>query len=59
MDFQTAQQIINSDKTIEVLHAGVPVWIESLNPEKQTAMVSSLPDRGSAREVPVNELVTG
>ncbi|SFR09821.1 H-type small acid-soluble spore protein [Desulfoscipio geothermicus] len=59
MDFQTAQQIINSDETIEVLYAGAPVWIESLNPEKKTALVRSLADRGSAREVPVNELVTG
>jgi small acid-soluble spore protein, H-type len=56
MDLKRARQIINSEETIEVLHNGTPVWIESLNPENFTATVKPLNDRGSSRQVPLGEL---
>lgn len=57
MDFERARQIIISDETIEVLYDGSPVWIESLNPENKTARIKPLKGGGSAREVPVAQLV--
>lgn len=56
MDFERAQQIIGSDKTIEVMHGDKPVWIESLDPQKQTANVSA---NGHVYQVPVQELIEG
>ncbi len=56
MDLKRARQIINSEETIEVLHNGTPVWIESLNPENFTATVKPLDGRGSSRQVPLDEL---
>jgi len=59
MNFERARQIMISDETIEVLYEGSPVWIESLNPENNTARVRPLDGLGSAREVPVTKLVEG
>lgn len=57
MDMHRARQIVDAEETIEVLHAGSPVWIERLKPENNTAVVKPLDARGTAREVPVTELV--
>jgi small acid-soluble spore protein H (minor) len=57
MDMKRARQILDSADTIEVLHSGSPVWIESLKPDNNTAIVKPLDGRGAAREVPVTELV--
>ncbi|MBO8127924.1 MAG: H-type small acid-soluble spore protein [Peptococcaceae bacterium] len=59
MDFKRAQEIVNSEETIEVLNNGVPVWIENLNPAKNTATVRPLEGPEIVREVPVTELVEG
>lgn len=54
MDYERAQQIVRSKETIDVLHGGKPVWIESLNPEHETATVSA---NGESYNVPVEELI--
>lgn len=60
MDFERAREIVESDKTIEVVHSGRPVWIEGLNPENKTARIRPL--NGTAEEVidvSVTQLVEG
>jgi len=59
MDVQRAQQIINSQETIDVLHNGSPVWIEGVTPGKNTAKVRSLHGKETTQEVPVTELIEG
>ena len=54
MDFERAQQIINSDQAIEVMHMDKQIWIESLDPQKRTASVSA---DGETYNVPVKELI--
>ena len=53
MDFMRAQEIINSPKSITVFHNGQSVWIESLDPNTQTAMVRTTSEQMT---VSVNEL---
>ncbi|MEW6447415.1 MAG: H-type small acid-soluble spore protein [Bacillota bacterium] len=57
MNPERAQQIINSDKTINVLFNGTPVWIESLDPEGNRATVKTLDEKRKLLEVPVAALV--
>jgi len=54
LDFQRAQQILRSEKTIEVLHRNKPVWIESLNSDNRMASVAA---NGETYSVPVQELI--
>jgi len=54
LDYERAQQIVRSKETIDVLHGGRSVWIESLNPERETATVSA---NGETYIVPVEELI--
>lgn len=56
MDFERVRQIVKSEETIEVLHQGKPVWIESLDSSGETASVSY---GGEKYMVPVQELVEG
>lgn len=58
MNFSRAREIFNSEKNIEVLLNGTPVWIESLNGETNSARVRPLNGKESL-EVPVAELVEG
>lgn len=57
MDFNRAQQILNSDQTFNVMYNGSPVWIESLNQDDKSALVKSLNDEGNIQQVPVNKLI--
>ncbi|MCF8010306.1 MAG: H-type small acid-soluble spore protein [Clostridiales bacterium] len=57
MKFERAQQIINSDKNIEVFYQERPVWIESLISDNETAVVKPLHGIGSVQEVQVDNLV--
>lgn len=41
MDYNRARDILGSPDTIQVLYRGRPVWIENLDPEGQTASVST------------------
>lgn len=56
MNFERAQQIIRSKETIQVRHGDKPVWIESLDPARETASVSA---GGKTYTVPVEDLVEG
>lgn len=59
MDISRASEIVNSSETIEVLHNGSPVWIESISSENNTALVKPLDGRGKIREISITELVEG
>lgn len=41
MDYNRAREILESPDTIQVQYRGRPVWIENLDPEGQTASVST------------------
>ncbi|MBS3969934.1 MAG: H-type small acid-soluble spore protein [Clostridia bacterium] len=56
MHYSRAEEILNSTRTIEVLYEGEPVWINSLNPNQQTAKVT-IGDSNKRIDVHVNELV--
>ncbi|ADL07020.1 H-type small acid-soluble spore protein [Thermosediminibacter oceani] len=58
MDFQRAQEILNSSDTYEVFYQGKLVWIKGLNPDDNTADVEILGEKIHTK-VPVNELVEG
>jgi len=58
MDFNRAREIFNSPENIEVLLDGTPVWIENLDPGRESARVRPMNGKES-REVPVAELVEG
>lgn len=57
MDINRALQIIGSEDTIEVLHQGLPVWIEDINRENNTAAVKNINGKEMIKKVPVEELV--
>lgn len=40
MHYERAQQILSSKKTIPVFYEGSPIWIEKLNAQDQTAVVT-------------------
>lgn len=56
MDYERARQIIRSKEKIEVRHGDRSVWIESLDPARETASVSA---GGQTYTVPVEDLVEG
>ncbi|MCT4619823.1 MAG: H-type small acid-soluble spore protein [Marinisporobacter sp.] len=53
MNFQRAQEIFNSAKSITVFHNGESIWIEKLDPHTQTAYVRTI---AGEKNVLVNEL---
>ncbi|QZY54348.1 H-type small acid-soluble spore protein [Crassaminicella profunda] len=53
MNFQRAQEIFNSAKSITVFHNGESIWIEKLDPHTQTAYVRTM---AGEKNVLVNEL---
>lgn len=57
MNFEQAREIFNSPEFVEVLYNGNSVWIEALNPDHQTAVISSdtFPER--KKTVPLEQLV--
>ncbi len=56
MQYDRAQQILSSEKTIPVFYEGKPIWIEKLNAQDQTALVSL--DTGHTT-VPIRKLEEG
>lgn len=56
MDVFRAKQIIESPEEIEVLYEGVPVWIQSVDREAETARVYTADEPDREREVPVRLL---
>ncbi|MHB1126176.1 MAG: small, acid-soluble spore protein, H family [Bacillota bacterium] len=57
MKLERAQEILNSSKTVRIIFNGAPVWIESLNPDRQTAVISAEDFSTGEQEVPVEKLV--
>lgn len=58
MDFNRAQEIVNSPNHIEVLHQGKSVWITELDSKRQMATVQEEGQVAEGvKEVPVNQLV--
>ena len=55
MQAKRASEIINSPDTIEVLYNNAPVWIDSIDENKQVAGIRLL-ETGSVLQVPVSEL---
>jgi small acid-soluble spore protein H (minor) len=51
--YERVEQIVKSPETIEVLYKGRPVWINSLNPGRETADVLMY---NESITVPVSEL---
>jgi small acid-soluble spore protein H (minor) len=56
MDVSRAQQIIESEKEIEVLHNGTPVWLQSIDENKQTARAYTREQPDHEMNIPVDEL---
>ncbi|AEI45852.1 H-type small acid-soluble spore protein [Paenibacillus mucilaginosus] len=51
-----AQEILRAEDRIEVELNGVSVWIDSVDPEKETAKVHVEDQPADSRVVPVDEL---
>jgi small acid-soluble spore protein H (minor) len=56
MDILRANQIIESPNKVEVRYQGVPVWIDSINKETQTARVHTEANPNDEKTVPVRDL---
>lgn len=56
MNYERAMEIFNSPKTFEVLYNGSPVWIDSLDPSQQKAIISSGDLEDGRTTVSVNQL---
>lgn len=56
MNFNRAKEILDSPETITVVYNGSPIWIEDLDPKKQTALVSSETLTNGMITVPVENL---
>jgi len=54
MNFHRAEEIINSNETIEVLFNNKPVWINNLDPEGKVAQITDSEQKSLS--VPVEEL---
>lgn len=57
MEYTRAVEILKSPKTFEVLYEGTPIWIESLNSEQNTAIISSGDFNQGKKNVSVGQLV--
>lgn len=57
MDFNRAQEILKSEEIIKVVYNGTAVWIESLDPANQTALVSSQDFANMTQPIPVKQLI--
>lgn len=56
MDAQRAQEISNSPIMVNVTHDGVPVYIQHVDENNETARVYPLDHPQREQEVPVNNL---
>ena len=56
MNVSRAQQIIESEKEIEVLHNGTSVWLQSVDESRQTARAYTKDQPDNEMNIPVNEL---
>lgn len=56
MNIGRARQIVESPNDIEVHFQGVPIWIQHLNEDTETARVYVCADPEDEQEVPVAQL---
>ncbi|MCZ8524019.1 MULTISPECIES: H-type small acid-soluble spore protein [Paenibacillus] len=56
MKVYRAQEILRAESRVEVELNGVSVWIDSVDPEKETAKVHTENQPADSRVVPVEEL---
>jgi small acid-soluble spore protein H (minor) len=56
MNVSRAQQIIESEKEIEVLHNGTPVWLQSVDESSLTARAYTREQPDNEMNIPVSEL---
>lgn len=56
MNVERAKEIIMSPKTIQVLHEGEKVYIQTVNEEMELARIHPLDKPEYIQDVPVNEL---
>ncbi len=54
MEYNRAEEILNSEKTYEVMYNGQKIWINNIDPRKLSAQVTSLDNEGL--EVPLGSL---
>ncbi|MBU9722387.1 MULTISPECIES: H-type small acid-soluble spore protein [Bacillaceae] len=59
MDIQRAQEIIESPTMINVNYHGIPVYIQQVNSNENTANVFPLDEMDHEQEVDINGLVEG
>lgn len=57
MDYHRAEEILNSEETIEVLYNKKPVWINNLDPHKKTAQLTDSDQKSI--DIPVQDLIEG
>lgn len=54
MNFHRAEEIVNSNETIEVLYNNEPVWIDNLDSDRKIAQITD--SEQNSLEVPIEEL---
>ncbi|MDG5790067.1 H-type small acid-soluble spore protein [Evansella sp. AB-P1] len=57
MDSQRAQEIVDSPTMINVSYHGVPVYIQEVNTNKETARIFPLDEMENEQEVDINGLI--
>lgn len=58
MDYERAKEILNTENTIEVFYNDQSIWINNLDPQTNTAQVTTGTDEENV-EVPIDALVEG
>lgn len=59
MDVNRAQEILRTERTVDVNHEGLQVWIDSINPSDRTATVHAKNNPDKHITVPVDQLQEG
>ena len=54
MNYNRAEEILNSEKTFEVMYNGQKIWINNIDPRKLSAQVTGLDNEGI--EIPLASL---
>lgn len=52
-----AKQIMSSKEEVQVLHHGVPVWLTSVNEQKETARIHEMDQPGHEHDVSLYKLI--
>ncbi|PWA10327.1 small acid-soluble spore protein H [Pueribacillus theae] len=56
MNKQRAQEIVNSPEMVRVTYNGVPIFIQNVNENNETARIYPLDEPQNEQEVPLNQL---